>query len=144
MSNFVKHVINTPRETQKCKCISEKQIDDKINVVYHKCLNENPIDAKINNANEDIFKFVEKRVNDSYDKVRKQMEELRKQNEELVKSLEIINESNKKQDDQIKKTVKKRVAPLILAEGFSRKSVHEPTESSQQKFVYMDTLNKVG
>ena len=144
MSNFVKHVNNTPRETQKCKCMTEKQIDDKINIVYHKCMEENKVDVKINAANEDIFQFIEKRVNDSYEKCRKKMEELRKQNGEIVKSLEIINENTKKQDDQIKKTVKKRIAPLILAEGFNRKSVHEPTESSQQKFVYMDTLNKVG
>lgn len=144
MSSFAKHANNTPRETQKCNCMSEKQIDDKINIVYHKCMEENKVDVKINAANEDIFQFIEKRVNDSYEKCRKKMEELRKQNGEIVKSLEIINENTKKQDDQIKKTVKKRVAPLILAEGFNRKSVHEPTESSQQKFVYMDTLNKVG
>ena len=58
--------------------------------------------------------------------------------EPLIKDLPII----------IKKKPARKMHPLILPDGFGRKSIHEPTESSenkgQPKLIFMNKIQKVG
>ena len=87
--------------------------------------------------------MIGERLVDIYAYVDQQLTKLSK----LTKDVQTVKDQIVTVEDQYKKTVKKRVGPVIVPEGFKRKSVHELTDSAEQKImpriIPMDKLNRV-
>ena len=96
-------------------------IDNSKKECHCRCITEKQINKIIENALVDVFKYVDETVS------------------KVSRNQQYMKEQIEMCDTQIKRKVKKKTTqPLILAQGFQRKSVHDVTESSQNKIVEKD------
>ena len=109
------------------------------NVCMDQYINKNDMNNIIN----DIYKYIE----DGNSKMNKNVQ----QTKEQLKDQKTEIENLLKKPVEVSRKPKTKIAPLILPEGFSRKSIHQLTESAQQKvntdeprpLILMDKFNRV-
>ena len=139
---------------KKVKTMKEKQIiqpdDRKVSEMIDKKL--------INCIQKEQLSDVYKYVDETNAKLNKSYRESRELNKELKNELELLNvkcqelEKAKEPVIAIAKRPKPKIHPLTLPEGYSRKSIHQLTESAQLKvntdvpakpMIMMDRSNHV-
>ena len=116
---------------------------EKDSICTDQFVNKNELDSIINERINDVYKYIE----DNNSKLNKNVQQTKEQLKEQKTEIENLT----KKPVEVPRKAKPKIAPLILPEGFNRKSIHQLTESAQQKvntdeprpLILMDKLNRV-